>query len=136
MTELKLWKFSEYYGRMGNVEGLFIASEEEVDKFLDKRNICFGEVLGKHSEVDVYFEKGKNLYSLNVSTSTVLELLNALDSRRVSDLYPFRYISSQVKCTNCGEEGDFYDDWMYDADTIECPNCSCESYILVEEEEE
>lgn len=79
MTQLKLWKFSEDYGRCGDAEGLFIATEEEVDKFLDKRNICFGEVLGKHSEVDVYFEKGKNLYSLNVSTSTVLELLSALD---------------------------------------------------------
>lgn len=130
MTELKLWKFSEDYGRMGDVEGLFIATEQEVDKFLDKRNICFGEVLGKHSDVDMYFEKGKNLYSLNVSTSTVLELLNALDRRCISGLYPFRYISQQVKCTDCGEERDFY----FDADTKECPECYCESYTLVEEE--
>jgi hypothetical protein len=133
MAQLKLWKFSENYGRMGDVEGLFIATEEEVDKFLDKRNVCFGEVLGKHSEVNVYFEKGKNLECLNVSASTVLELLNALDRRCISGLYPFQYVSQQVKCNICDKEGDFYDDWMFDADTIECPDCGCESYTLVEE---
>lgn len=135
MTELKLWKFSEDYGRMGDVEGLFIATEEEVDNFLDKRTVFFGEVLGKHSEVDVYFEKGKNLYSLDVSTSTVSELLNALDRRCISGLYPFQYISQQVKCTNCEEEGDYYDDWMFDAYTVECPDCGCGTYTLVGEEE-
>lgn len=132
MTELKLWKFSEDYGRRGDVEGLFIATEEEIDKFLDKQNISFGEVLGKHSEVDVYFEKGKNLECLNVSTSTVLELLNALDRRCISGLYPFQYISQQVKCNICDRVADFYDDWMFDADTVECPDCGCESYTLVE----
>lgn len=135
MTELKLWKFSEDYCRCGDAEGLFIASEEEVDRFLDKRTVFFGEVLGKHSEVDVYFEKGKNLYSLNVSTSTVLELLNSLNKRCISGLYPFQYISQQVKCNICDKEGDFYDDWMSDADTIECPDCGCGTYTLVGEEE-
>lgn len=135
MTELKLWKFASNYWRSGDAEGLFIATEEEVDKFLDKRNVCFGEVLGKHSEVNVYFEKGKNLECLNVPTSTVLELLNALDRRSISGLYPFQYISQQVKCTNCGKEGDFYCDWVFDADTVECPDCGCESYTLVGEEE-
>lgn len=133
MTRLKLWKFSEDYGRCGNAEGLFIATEEEIDKFIDRKNISFGEVLGKHSEVDVYFEKGKNLECLNVSISTVLELLNALNRRSISGLYPFQYINQQVKCDICDKEGDFYNEWMFDADTIECPDCGCESYMLVVE---
>jgi len=133
MTQLKLSKFSEKYRRTGEAEELFIATEEEVDKFLDKKTVYFGEVLGKHSEVDVYFEKGKNLECLNVSTYVVYELLNALDRRCISGLYPFQYISQEVKCTNCGEEGDFYDDWMQDADIVQCPNCCYEEYTLVEE---
>lgn len=133
MTQLKLWKFSEDYGRMGDVEGLFIATEEEIDKFLNKRTVFFGEVLGKHSDVDVYFEKGKNLECLNVSTSTVLELLNVLDRRCISGLYPFQYISQQVKCNICDKVADFYDDWMVDADVSECPDCGCGTYTLVEE---
>lgn len=45
-----LWKFCWEYGRRGNVEGLFIATEDEVRNSLGKE-AYFGEILGKHSEV-------------------------------------------------------------------------------------
>ena len=37
-------------GRMGNVDGLFIADKDTVEKAIGKQ-VYFGEILGKHSEV-------------------------------------------------------------------------------------
>lgn len=37
-------------GRMGDVDGLFVTTKEELEKAYDKR-VYFGEILGKHSEV-------------------------------------------------------------------------------------
>ena len=52
----KLFKFSSSYGRMGEVESLFIAEQEEVDKIIG-REVYFGEILGKHSEVVLDIEE-------------------------------------------------------------------------------
>lgn len=46
----KLYSFYWDCGRSGNLSGLFIAEESEVDNILGKE-VYFGEVLGKHSEV-------------------------------------------------------------------------------------
>jgi len=43
----------EFYwdcGRMGDLQGLFIAEKEKVDSLIGEE-IYFGEVLGKHSEI-------------------------------------------------------------------------------------
>lgn len=45
-----LYKYSEEFGRMGRVEGLFFADSEEV-KAAEGKDIYMGEILGKHSEV-------------------------------------------------------------------------------------
>ena len=45
----KLWKF-QWDMRGGNVAGLFVATDEQIDAHLDKP-VSFGEVLGKHSDV-------------------------------------------------------------------------------------
>lgn len=47
----KVYKFFWDCGRMGNVEGIFVADDEEVKKHIGSR-IYFGEILGKHSEID------------------------------------------------------------------------------------
>lgn len=52
----RLYKFYWDCGRMGDVEGLFIADEKEVDKSIGKF-VYFGEILGKHSEVDGHLDK-------------------------------------------------------------------------------
>ena len=46
----KLYKFNLNYGRMGELSGIFVADEKEVQGLLGKE-VYFGEVLGKHSEV-------------------------------------------------------------------------------------
>lgn len=46
----KLYSFYWDCGRSGDLSGLFIAEESEVQKILGKE-VYFGEVLGKHSEI-------------------------------------------------------------------------------------
>lgn len=46
----KLYSFFWDCGRMGDVEGLFIAEESEVDAAIGSQ-VYFGEILGKYSEI-------------------------------------------------------------------------------------
>lgn len=48
----KIYKFEYDCGRMGDLEGLFIADESDVQQLTGKI-ISFGEVLGKHSDIEV-----------------------------------------------------------------------------------
>jgi hypothetical protein len=52
----KLFKFQWDAGRMGRLEGLFIATKSQVDEIIGK-HIYFGEVLGKHSEIQGVVER-------------------------------------------------------------------------------
>ena len=134
MTELKLWKFSEDYGRMGVVEGLFIATEEEVDRFLRDKKINFGEILGKHSEVSVCFDN-EHLKCLDVSESTINELFQKINSRCIVGQDPFDQVYDSLKCTNCGHEGMFTSSWWNPkklTSSISCPECDSEKYTMEE----
>ena len=52
MSELDcLWRF-RYSCRSGTLEGLFVATDAEVDAAC-KKSVYFGEALGKHSEVEI-----------------------------------------------------------------------------------
>lgn len=47
-----LYEFFEDCGKMGEISGLFIADSEDVVKAFG-RTIYMGDVLGKHSEIDI-----------------------------------------------------------------------------------
>jgi hypothetical protein len=126
-NELKLWKFDICFGRAGNIAGLFIATEKEVD-FLIGNNIDFGEALGKHSEVHHQFTK-EDLETLNVSNSTVQELLKAVGTRYISGNSPFEYIYAKVICTKCRNEE--YEDISYLING-NCAICGNNTYEIVE----
>lgn len=51
----KLYRFYWDCGRMGNLEGIFVSTDEALASIVGKR-IYFGEVLGKHSEIYGDFE--------------------------------------------------------------------------------
>lgn len=51
----KLYRFDLYCGRQGSLEGTFAADPRKVRAAMGKR-IYFGEVLGKHSEVECVLE--------------------------------------------------------------------------------
>lgn len=69
---MKLFRFFVDYGRMGELHGLFLAEEEAVNSLVGK-NIYFGEVLGKHSDVDITIEE-KDIELINVSQATIDDL--------------------------------------------------------------
>lgn len=70
----KLYKFYWYCGRMGRVEGLFLATEEELRKAYGKR-VYLGEILGKHSEI--YGELGEDDVTLVTEDQNVISVLEA-----------------------------------------------------------
>ncbi len=55
----KLVQFSAYFGRMGELDGQFVLTDEEFTQLesLYGKSVYFGEVLGKHSEVHLLLEK-------------------------------------------------------------------------------
>lgn len=55
MKEL-IVKFKADYGRNGNLDGLFICTQDQLDAIFGK-DVYFGEVLGKHSNVTVDLQK-------------------------------------------------------------------------------
>ena len=46
----KIYKFQADFGRMGVLDGVFVSTDENLQELYGKE-IYFGEVLGKHSEV-------------------------------------------------------------------------------------
>lgn len=47
-----IYKLDWDFGRMGSLEGVFVADTDDVKKLIDSgTEIYFGEVLGKHSEI-------------------------------------------------------------------------------------
>jgi len=47
-----IYKFHFGCGRQGDLEGVFVSTQERVDKLVESQiEVYFGEVLGKHSEV-------------------------------------------------------------------------------------
>lgn len=55
-SKKKIWKFWAGFGRMGELEGIFVATEEEVEGSYGQ-TVHFGEALGKHSDVSVKLEE-------------------------------------------------------------------------------
>ncbi len=48
---MKMYKFGMDCGRMGRLNGLFFAEEDEIALLKEIECIHFGEVLGKHSNI-------------------------------------------------------------------------------------
>lgn len=47
----KIYKYTEDFRRMGSLESVFLATEEQVAKLRALGEVHLGEILGKHSEV-------------------------------------------------------------------------------------
>lgn len=70
-----LWRF-RYSCRAGTLEGLFVATDAEVDKAC-KKSVYYGEVLGKHSEVEMTL-KPEHFERLDVDMTAVAKLTAVL----------------------------------------------------------
>jgi hypothetical protein len=100
-----LYKFYWDCGRSGELEGLFVATEEEVNAAIGSE-AYFGEVLGKHSEVYGTIEEGE-ITKLDVSPEAVEEVSKYLGSTW-SGFNPLYFV--KTTCDNC-EESYRCDEW-------------------------
>lgn len=102
MSNLNLYKFYVDCGRMGSLDGLFIATQGEVDKAIGKE-MYFGEVLGKHS--DIYGELEAHEVTLVSSEQDKVQWLYELLGSDVSGFNPLSYISEdQYEEDEVGDE--------------------------------
>jgi hypothetical protein len=70
----RMYKF-HWDGGYGDLEGLFIADESEVNKIIGK-SIYFGDVLGKYSDVHGYLrEKDFKIIDINEQTIRMFKKL-------------------------------------------------------------
>lgn len=85
----KLYSFNWYFGRDGELSGVFIAKPEDVENLYGKY-IDFGEALGKHSCVRGTIEKDE-IKEIPVSEQTIIELKQVLGNT-ISGYNPFDYM--------------------------------------------
>lgn len=76
MNKNYLWKFYWDCKRQGEVTGLFVATEEEVKNLIGKE-VNFGEILGKHSEVYGTIEEGE-ITKVDLDSETVEKVQKVL----------------------------------------------------------
>lgn len=101
-----LYRFYWDCGRMGDLEGLFIADPDRVKAMLGLR-VYFGEVLGKHSEI--YGTLTEDDLTVISKDQDKIEWLANLLGTTVSGWNPIRYIN--VECEVCGDPVAEYGDW-------------------------
>lgn len=85
-----LWSFYWDCGRQGDVEGIFKATEDEVEAAIGKE-VYFGEILGKHSEVYGTLEDGE----IELESDDPLVVMDAKES----GYNPLEYL--KYKCPVC-----------------------------------
>lgn len=77
-------------GRMGTLEGVFVAEKEKLNNLIGK-HIYYGEVLGKHSEV--YGNLEKEEVTMVTDDENVVKLFETYDLS--SGINPFHYIDEE-----------------------------------------
>ena len=85
---------------MGNVSGLFVATEEDVKAAIGQE-IYFGEILGKHSEIYGTLEE-KEVTKVALDSTTVAKVAEILGTTW-SGYNPLAYVRRE--CAKCAERG-------------------------------
>lgn len=89
MDKKYLWKFCWDTRREGSVEGLFVATEQEMSGLIGK-DVYFGEILGKHSEVCGTME-WEDVEKINLNDETI-EKVSSVLGNTWSGYNPFEYL--------------------------------------------
>jgi len=89
---IKLYQFYWDCGRQGNLDGLFVAEDKELQSAIGKE-LYFGEVLGKHSEV--YGTLEDNDISVVSEDQEKIEWLVSILGTSISGFNPLEYIQEQ-----------------------------------------
>lgn len=70
-----IYRFSQDFRRMGSLNGVFVSTPHEIEKILGK-TVYFGEVLGKHSDVEC--EIGSDNIAILTSDADFIEKFEEL----------------------------------------------------------
>ena len=91
MSKKGIYKLDVSVGRMGDLDGVFVATKEQVDTLInDEIIVYFGEVLGKHSEVYGGIEKHEIKFITN--DKVVVDLF--VDNDLSNGFDPFDYTTT------------------------------------------
>ena len=101
LEERFIWKFEWDCGREGSIDGLFVATESEVNKITGKE-IYFGEIFGKHSEIFGTIEDGE-IEKVDLDSETV-EKVALILGETWSGYNPLHYISDDADNEDNDEE--------------------------------
>lgn len=85
----KLYSFNWDCGRMGELDGLFIAEDFEVEKLIGEQ-VYFGEVLGKHSEVFGKIEEADIIVKSD-DQDFIAKLIDLFGEGTISGYNPLEY---------------------------------------------
>lgn len=103
MVMKNLYSFYWDCGRMGSLDGMFVASPEEVENAIG-REAYFGEVLGKHSEISGTIEED-HITLVSDDQEKVKWLVEVTGGfPTINGFNPLEYIEDYVE--------DEYDDWL------------------------
>lgn len=100
---MELYQYYQDYGRMGAIEGLFFATQEEIGKY-SKASLCWDELLGKYSE-GCYEFSDETLTRVNIPQSVVILLYEQL-GKVVSGPFDFDYFDEQIAEQEEDSEGE------------------------------
>lgn len=87
----KLYKFYWNCGRMGDLEGLFVADEIDIEAAIGSE-IYFGDVLGKHSDIGDKLSRG-DLKVKSEDQELIDKLVELFGGNNISGYNPLDYIS-------------------------------------------
>jgi len=101
----KLYRFYWNCGRMGYIDGMFIADEQEVESKIGSR-VYFGEVLGKHSDISGKLDQ-EDLSILSEDQDKIVWLKEVTGGNNtVSGYNPLEYIEDYEDDDEYEEEED------------------------------
>jgi len=81
------------FGRSGEVSGLFICEEEDLNKIIG-RDIYFGEILGKHSEVSGTISS-EDFVIKSTDQDFISKFIEIMGDGTISGYNPFDYIEEE-----------------------------------------
>ena len=88
----KFFDFHVDCGRMGDISATFVATQEEVDNLCNK-TVYFGEILGKHSEVEL--DMKPEYFTVKTDNQEFLEMAEKLGINLDFGHVPFDYIDEE-----------------------------------------
>lgn len=105
----KLYKYNEYYGRMGSIEGLFFLTDEQKERYTKYSHYLYwDELLGKHSEG--YFEFSDKTLELVSLPQDVVDILYENLGEVLSGPFDFQYFDEMIEEQIAEEEDEEEDE--------------------------